>query len=82
MTEEEEQHDGRLRPAMLDDGQPRLTWWLPIPGIALAALWAGYQAASASEWAQALLQTLAWPGSAIFSIATIATYFGWRLDLD
>ena len=68
---------------MLDDGQPRLTWWLPLPGIAFAALWAAYQAASAGDGALAtLIRTLAWPGAAIFVATTITAYFGWRLDLD
>ena len=76
-------NDGRLRSAMLDDGQPGLTWWLPIPGIAVALTWAAYQAVSAAEpGINALLATLWWPGSAIFLVTTLVTYFGWRLDLD
>ena len=79
----DERADGSLRSAMLDDGQARLTWWLPLPGIALAGLWAGYQAAAGGGDAAAmLLRTLVWPGAAIFVVTTITTYFGWRLDLD
>jgi hypothetical protein len=75
--------DGRLRSAMLDDGQPTVTWWLPLPGVALALTWAGYQAVSASQpGLDVLLQTLLWPGAAIFVITTLVTFFGWRLDLD
>lgn len=76
-------NDGRLRSAMLDDGQPWLTWWLPIPGIAVALTWGAYQAVSAAEpGVDALLAALWWPGSALFVVTTLVTYFGWRLDLD
>jgi hypothetical protein len=79
----DERADGSLRSAMLEDGQPWLTWWLPLPGIALAALWAAYQAAAGEgDAGGTLLRTLAWPGAAIFVVTTITTYFGWRLDLD
>ena len=81
-ADEQAEYDGRLRSAMLDDGQPRFTWWLPLPGIALAVLWATYQVAAGPEGTSALLQTLVWPGSAIFVVTTVTTYFGWRLDLD
>ena len=78
-----EASDGRLRSAMLDDGQPGVTWWIPIPGILVALTWAAYQAVSAEEpGLDALLQTLTWPGAAIFLVTTLVTYFGWRLDLD
>ena len=30
----------------------------------------------------ALLAALWWPGSALFVVTTLVTYFGWRLDLD
>lgn len=76
-------NDGRLRSALLDDGQPGLTWWLPLPGIAVALTWAAYQAVAAEEPGLGpLLATLWWPGSAIFLVTTLVTYFGWRLDLD
>ena len=75
--------DGRLRSAMLSDGQPWLVWWLPFPGIALAVLWAAYQGiASGTDVGGTMLRTLAWPGLPIFVVTTITTYFGWRLDLD
>ena len=65
------------------DGQPWLTWWLPLPGIAVALTWGAYQAVSAAEpGLEALLAALVWPGSALFVITTLVTYFGWRLDLD
>jgi len=75
--------DGRLRSAMLADGQPSFPWWLPIPGIALALVWAAYQGVSAEEGAGTeFLSTLLWPGAAIFVLTTVTSYFGWRLDLD
>ncbi len=81
--EPDEDAPGRLRSAMLEDGQPALPWWLPFPGLALAIVWAAYQGASAEDGAAAaLLETLLWPGTAIFVLTTITTYFGWRLDLD
>jgi hypothetical protein len=76
-------NDGRLRSAMLQDGQPWLTWWLPIPGIAVALTWGAYQAVSSAEpGLNALLAALLWPGSTLFIVTTLVTYFGWRLDLD
>jgi hypothetical protein len=79
----DEGSDGRLRSAMLDDGQPSFPWWLPFPGIALMVVWAAFQGASAEDGAGgAFLDTLLWPGTAIFVLTTITTYFGWRLDLD
>lgn len=79
----EDANEGRLRSAMLDDGQPGIPWWLPLPGIAVALTWAAYQAVSAEEpGADALLAALLWPGGAIFVITTLVTFFGWRLDLD
>jgi hypothetical protein len=80
--DEDDAQGGRLRSAMLDDGQPWLTWWLPLPGIAFAMLWAGYQAVSADDAITTLMRTLAWPGAAIFLVTTVTAYFGWRLDLD
>lgn len=75
--------DGRLRSAMLADGQPSFPWWLLTPGIALAIVWAAYQGVSAEEGGGSeFLSTLLWPGAAIFVLTTITSYFGWRLDLD
>ena len=74
---------GRLRSAMLADGQPAFPWWLPLPGVALAVVWAAYQGVSAEDAAGAeFVNTLLWPGAAIFVLTTITSYFGWRLDLD
>lgn len=79
----DETSDGALRPAMLDDGQPALPWWLPVPGLLLTLVWAAYRAASAEEDGAAMfLDTLLWPGVAIFVLTSVTTYFGWRLDLD
>lgn len=75
--------DGALRSAMLEDGQPAFPWWLPLPGVVLAVAWAAYRAAGAEEdGGGVLLETLLWPGLAIFLLTTATTYFGWRLDLD
>jgi len=80
---DDRRHEGRLRSAMLNDGQPWLVWWLPLPGVALAALWAAYDAASGSgDAGLAFVRTMAWPGLPIFLATTVTTYFGWRLDLD
>lgn len=81
--EADEDTDGTLRSAMLDDGQPSFPWWLPVPGLLLTAAWAAYSGASAEEsGGSVFLDTLLWPGVAIFVLTTITTYFGWRLDLD
>ncbi len=78
-----ERNDGRLRSAMLDDGQPWLPWWIAVPGVALALGWAAYHGVTADEPGLApFLATLTWPGIPIFIVTTITTYFGWRLDLD
>lgn len=79
---DEDERDGRLRSAMLHDGQPRFPWWLPLPGLALAALWAAYAGATGEGGAADAARTLLWPGPAIALVTTVATYFGWRLDLD
>ncbi|MEX2446497.1 MAG: hypothetical protein WD734_04085 [Dehalococcoidia bacterium] len=68
-----------LRQALVDDADPRFPRWLPLPGIVLAAGWAAYQAAAADA---AFLGTLAWPGGAIFVLTTLATWFGWQLEID
>ncbi len=74
-----ERQDGRLRPATLADGQPRFPWWLLLPGIALAAVWAAYQSVAGAD---AFLDALLWPGAPIFVVTTLTAYCGWRLDLD
>lgn len=80
---EGEADDGTLRSAMLADGQPAFPWWLPVPGILLTLGWAAYQAVGAEEsGGSVFLDTLLWPGAAIFVLTTVTTYFGWRLDLD
>ena len=76
--------DGRLRPAMFDDAEePRFPWWLPLPGLGLALLWAAYQGvAAAGPAAPEVASRLLWPGLPIFLATTVTAYFGWRLDLD
>ncbi len=68
-----------LRSALVDDQDSRFPIWLPIPGLALAIGWAAYQA-SAGE--APLLPTALWPGAGIFALTTLATWFGWQLDID
>lgn len=81
--EGDEGAEGALRSAMLDDGQPSFPWWLPAPGLLLTVAWAAYRAVSAEEdGGSVFLETLLWPGLAIFVLTTVTTYFGWRLDLD
>ena len=72
-----------LRSALVDDEDPRFPWWLPLPGLALAAVWAAYVATTGDGPAlAALLGSLLWPGAAIFVLTTLATFFGWQLDID
>jgi hypothetical protein len=72
-----------LRSALVDDEDPRFPWWLPLPGIALALGWGAWQAVSADGGAGgAFVGALAWPGPAILALATLATFFGWQLDID
>ena len=77
--DDKRQRDGRLRSPMLADGQQRFPWWLPLPGLALAATWAAYLRATG---AGAFLDTLLWPGAPIVVATTLTAYLGWRLDLD
>lgn len=79
-----------LRGALVDDQDPRFPWWLPLPGLAVALSWAAFRAATAgtpsaldeASGVRVLLETLLWPGAGIFVLATLATFFGWQLDID
>ena len=72
-----------LRSALVDDEDPRFPWWLPLPGLALAFVWAAYEATTGEGSAvAALMGSLLWPGTAIFLLTTLATFFGWQLDID
>lgn len=79
-----------LRSALVDEEDPRFPWWLPVPGLLLALLWAAYQAVSAGASQaldatpplEVLLETLLWPGLAIFALGTAVTFFGWQLEID
>ncbi len=72
-----------LHRALVDDEDPRFPWWLPLPGVALAALWATYQAVTTGGGgAGEFFTTLLWPGLAIFGLATLTTFLGWQLDID
>ena len=74
---------GRLRSPLLADGQPNFHWWLFLPGVGIAALWALYAAVTADADAGGVfLARLLWPGAAIFAAATAAAWLGWRLDID
>ena len=68
-----------LRQALVDDQDPRFPWWLPLPGFAIALTWAAYEAVAAGG---DFLPTLLWPGAAILVLVTIATWFGWQLEID
>ncbi len=76
--------------ALVNDDDPRFPWWLPLPGLVLALLWAGYRAASTSagvappaDGALAVfLGTLLWPGAAVFVLTSAATWAGWQLEID
>jgi hypothetical protein len=67
-----------LRQALVDDEDPRFPRWLPLPGIALALAWAGYQAVAGDA---GLLPTLGM-SFAIFVGTTVAAWFGWQLEID
>ena len=56
----------------------RAPWWLPVPGLAIATAWAGYQGGGMAEFTSTLL----WPGTALYVLVTVATYLGWRRDTD
>lgn len=79
-----------LRHALVNDDDPRFPWWLPVPGVVLAILWAGWRGVSvgASAGAEAgagldtFLGTLMWPGVGIFVLTSIATWAGWQLEID
>ena len=79
---------GRLGPrdllhwALVNDDDPRFPWWLPLPSVASAALWAAYQAVTTGGGAGDFFATLLWPGLAIFGLATLTTFLGWQLDID
>ena len=80
---EQEEQPGRLRSPLLDDGQPAFHWWLLLPGLAVALLWALYRGVSADEGgAGEFVAQLLWPGPVILAVTTIAAWLGWRLDLD
>ncbi len=67
-----------LRDALVDDDDPRFPLWLPLPGLALAAGWALYEASGGGSF----LPTLLWPGAAIFVGGMLAAWLGWQLDID
>jgi hypothetical protein len=77
-----------LRHALVNDDDPRFPWWLPLPGLLLALLWAGYRGVSAaaldpaSGGLEAFLGTLLWPGAGIFVLTSVATWAGWQLEID
>jgi hypothetical protein len=68
------------RKVLVDDKDPRLPWWVPLPGLAVAGGWAGYEGVMGGG--SLFLDTLLWPGAGIFVLVTIATFLGWQLDID
>ncbi|MYB42626.1 MAG: hypothetical protein F4X76_10670 [Chloroflexi bacterium] len=80
---EQQEQPGRLRSPLLDDGQPAFHWWLFLPGLAIALLWALYSGVTAEEGGVGeFVAQLLWPGPVILVVTTIAAWLGWRLDLD
>lgn len=78
-----QESSGRLRSPLLTDGQPNFHWWLFLPGVGVALLWALYGAVTAEADAMGrFLAQLLWPGAPIFVAATAAAWLGWRLDID
>ncbi len=79
-----------LRHALVNDDDPRFPWWLPVPGVVLAILWASWQAVSAGNapgaeagaGMDAFVNTLLWPGAGIFLLTCAATWAGWQLEID
>ena len=76
-----------LRHALVNDDDPRFPWWLPLPGLGLAVLWAGYRAAATTidpngAPLEVFLGALLWPGVAVFLLTTVATWAGWQLEID
>lgn len=67
-----------LRQALVDDEDPRFPRWLPLPGLALGAGWAAYQATVGDA---GVLPTLG-IGGAIFVGTTLAAWLGWQLEID
>ena len=83
MADDDAGDDGRLRSPLLADGQPNFHWWLLLPGVGIAALWALYGAVTAEGDAGGVfVARLLWPGAGIFAAATLAAWLGWRLDID
>ena len=82
-SHEEQEQPGRLRSPLLEDGQPAFHWWLLLPGIAVALLWALYRGVTADDGGTGeFVAQLLWPGPVILVVTTIAAWLGWRLDLD
>jgi hypothetical protein len=80
--DEDKAPSGHLRSPVLEDGQPRFPWWLPLPGELLALIWAAYVAATGDDGAAGGVRALLWPGPALALATTAVAYGGWRLDLD
>ena len=70
-----------LRWALVNDDDPRFPWWLPLPGLALAASWAGFEGITGGGVA-VFLSMLLWPGGGLFLLTTVAVFLGWQLDID
>ena len=70
-----------LRGALVSDEDPRLPWWLPLPGLSLAVGWAAYEGVVGGGMSE-FLDTLLWPGGGLLVLVTVASFFGWQLDID
>jgi hypothetical protein len=70
-----------LRSALVNDDDRRIPWWLPLPGLGIALAWASYEGTVGGGFS-VFLSTALWPGAGLFLFGTIATVFGWQLDID
>lgn len=64
-----------------------LTWWMPLPGLAIALGFAGWRAvsregAAAAERLGAFGATLLWPGLLIVAVVLVIVWAAWKLELD
>lgn len=64
-----------------------LTWWMPLPGLAIAlgfALWnaVSREDAAVGERLGAFGANLLWPGLLIAAVVSVIVWAAWKLELD
>lgn len=70
-------------PREVADREPPVLWWMPLPGVLLAAGWATWQAIQdADSSVMAFVEALAWPGLAIFAVTTLAVWLAWKVEFE